>query len=124
MARSPRVLLVDDNQDFRETLAELLASHGMVVGQARNGAEALAALGRDPLPDVVLLDLIMPGLDGHAVLAACAGEQRLASVRVIVLTGDVPSGEQLGVPYLLKPFLFETLLMLLAAQPNPGSDLS
>jgi CheY-like chemotaxis protein len=122
MTRLPRVLVVDDDRDFREALAEPLASHGMVVRLASNGAKALAILGRDPLPDVLLLDLIMPTLDGRAVLAVLRADPRLASLRVIVLTGADPGGEELGAPYLMKPFAFEALLMLIATQPAPRSD--
>jgi CheY-like chemotaxis protein len=82
----------------------------------------LAILGRDPLPDVLLLDLVMPGLDGRAVLAVLHADPRLAFLRVIVLPGADPGDEQLGAPYLMKPFAFEALLMLIAAQPAPRSD--
>ena len=65
----PRVLVVDDNRDSSDVLAELLTLHGMTARPAYNGAQALA-LTQDFRPHVLLLDLGMPGIDGYAVAAA------------------------------------------------------
>jgi CheY-like chemotaxis protein len=114
MVSRPRVLVVDDSADFRENVVEVLGACGVDFGLACDGAEALAALARDPLPDVVLLDLWMPQLDGHAVLRALRTDPRLAAVRVIVLTANDLGNEGLGVPFLVKPFAVEDLLSLMA----------
>ena len=66
---SPRVLVVDDNRDAADLLAEILSLHGLVVRAAYGGAEAVAATGEFQ-PDVLLLDLGMPHVDGFAVAAA------------------------------------------------------
>src|SRR4051812_3456140 len=57
-----RVLVVDDDNDIRESLTEILMSEGFDVAQAANGLDALAEIDRER-PDVVLLDLMMPVLD-------------------------------------------------------------
>lgn len=127
MASLPRVLVVDDAEDFRDNIAEVLRAQGVEVGLARDGAEALAVLAHDPLPHVVLLDLWMPRLGGHAVLNALRADPRLASVRVIVLTASDFGNEGLDVPFLVKPFGVEELLTLIAAVllegAQPGADL-
>ncbi len=82
----------------------------MELSLARDGCEALAILGHDPLPHLVLLDLMMPRLGGHAVLKALRADPRLAAVRVIVLTANDLGNEGLGVPFMVKPFGVEDLL--------------
>jgi CheY-like chemotaxis protein len=70
MAQSiPRVLVVDDNQDSSDTLVDLLTVYGMAAQAAYDGAGALA-LSQTFEPDIVFLDLGMPGLDGYAVARA------------------------------------------------------
>ena len=81
---SVRVLLVDDEVDFAETLAERLETRGFTVSTAHNGEDALAKL-RDTIFDVVVLDVIMPGLGGMDALREI---KRLCPlVEVIMLTG-------------------------------------
>jgi CheY-like chemotaxis protein len=65
--RAGRVLVVDDEQDVRLVLGDFLASRGYDVTQAQRGAEALTLLER-MRPDVVLLDVFMPGMDGMETL--------------------------------------------------------
>jgi len=120
----PRVLVVDDNRDFRENLAEVLGAHGVEVGLAGDGSDALAILEHDPLPHVVLLDLWMPMVDGHALLRALRADPRLAAVRVIVLTASDLGNEGLGVPFLVKPFSVEDLLTLMTAVLREGAQPS
>lgn len=62
-----RYLLVDDNRDFAENLAEILTDHGAEVVQANDGATALAALGQGPY-DVMITDMRMPGISGAELL--------------------------------------------------------
>ena len=71
---TPRVVIVDDHAPFRSLARRLLVAGGFqVVGEAADGAGALAAV-RDLAPDVVLLDVQLPDLDGFAVAEALAGE--------------------------------------------------
>jgi len=83
-AGAPRVLLVDDHDLFRTGLANLLEEHGIdVVGQAATGADAIRA-AHDLVPDVVVMDLNMPGITGVEATRRIAGALPLA--RVVVLT--------------------------------------
>jgi DNA-binding NtrC family response regulator len=79
-----RVLLVDDEVDFRETLCKILKRRGMEVRVAGSGSEALACLASET-HDVVVLDLKMPGMDGLETLNRMASDH--SSVPVIMLTG-------------------------------------
>ena len=85
-----RVLVVDDNEEVREMLEELLASHGFEVATAANGDLALQAIARRA-PDVILLDFVMPGLSGVEILKAI---QTLAPrVKVIMVSGQATPEE-------------------------------
>ncbi|HEY3191039.1 MAG TPA: response regulator [Solirubrobacteraceae bacterium] len=79
------VLVVDDNPEVRESLVALLESDGYRVLVASSGMEALALMRRaEPPPGVVLLDLMMPGMDGWDFRAAQLSDARLAAIPVIV----------------------------------------
>src|SRR5215813_4792084 len=79
-----RVLIVDDDADTRDALADALGDAGFLVEQAPSGAKALEWIDRNGEPDVILLDLRMPGMDGAQFLERTRG----SAARVIVLTGD------------------------------------
>jgi CheY-like chemotaxis protein len=84
-ARSRRVLVVDDEPIIRMVLADALADAGYSVVAARNAAEALDRAEQHP-SDVVLLDLLMPGMDGFKFLRERQAHPRLSKVPVIVLS--------------------------------------
>jgi DNA-binding NarL/FixJ family response regulator len=85
---APSILLVDDHPLTRDGLAALLSGHGFdVVGEAGDGEEALD-LARDLQPDVILLDLSMPGLDGLAALPRLRDEAPGCEVVVLTASGD------------------------------------
>jgi signal transduction histidine kinase/DNA-binding response OmpR family regulator/HAMP domain-containing protein len=84
-ARPTRVLLVDDDKDQRDRLRGWLDGEQWVVQEAANGREALTRLQADK-PDVILLDLMMPEMDGFAVVAALQKEPRWCDIPVIVIT--------------------------------------
>jgi signal transduction histidine kinase/CheY-like chemotaxis protein/HAMP domain-containing protein len=84
-ARQARVLLVEDDGTQRERLHGWLAGEQWVVQEAANGRDALALL-KDSKPDVILLDLMMPEMDGFAVVAALQKEPRWRDIPVIVIT--------------------------------------
>ncbi len=82
-----RVLVVDDNELNRDLLVRRLERDGHAVGVAADGAAALARLAAEPY-DVVLLDIMMPGLDGFAVLERMQADAALRGVRVVVVSAD------------------------------------
>jgi signal transduction histidine kinase/CheY-like chemotaxis protein len=84
-ARPTRVLLVEDDKDQRDRLRGWLDGEQWVVQETANGREALTRLQADK-PDVILLDLMMPEMDGFAVVAALQKEPRWCDIPVIVIT--------------------------------------
>src|SRR6185369_13115024 len=106
--RSTRVLVVDDNADMREYLTRMLAPR-WTVETAIDGQDALAAI-RARRPDVVLTDVMMPNLDGFALIARLRANEATADLPVIVLSARAGEesrieGLQAGADdYLVKPF--------------------
>ena len=88
----PRILIVDDDPKTTELLTAVLEAKGHAVEAAANGREALTRLGvgsdaKVALPDLIILDLVMPELDGFTVASRLNANQRTRSVPVIILTG-------------------------------------
>jgi CheY-like chemotaxis protein len=79
------ILVVDDDDDFREALAEILTSAGYPAEQAENGEEALRRIGAEA-PGVVLLDLKMPVLDGWGVVERMRKDPRTAHIPILILS--------------------------------------
>jgi sigma-B regulation protein RsbU (phosphoserine phosphatase) len=108
-ARAPRVLIVDDNEINRRVLAGMLRKERYTLLSAADGEEALAMAHAMP-PDLILLDIMMPGRDGYAVCGALKDNPRTEQVSVIFLSAlsepaDKIRGLELGaVDYITKPF--------------------
>jgi DNA-binding response OmpR family regulator len=85
MPDAPEVLIVDDDPDVRGMLAFLLNDEGFAVREAKDGADALDELAKRS-PDCMVLDLMMPELDGFKVLEAMRTQDLAASTRVIVFS--------------------------------------
>jgi CheY-like chemotaxis protein len=79
------ILVVDDDDDFREALAEILTSAGYPAEQAENGEVALRRIGEEA-PGVVLLDLKMPVLDGWGVVERMRKDPRTAHIPILILS--------------------------------------
>ena len=111
-------MVVEDDDDVRTSLEAVLGDEGFDVITAVNGADALARLGRDRLPDVILLDLMMPTSDGYQFRAAQRTDPRLAPIPVIAMTAggrDVVRLDELAVAgFLRKPFELDELLRMIA----------
>jgi two-component system CheB/CheR fusion protein len=90
--RPLRVLVVDDCPDTRHVLALLLRQWGFAAAEAKDGVTALSAAAAFR-PDVVLLDLVMPGLDGLEVARRLRGEPALAAVLLVAVTGLALPGD-------------------------------
>jgi two-component system cell cycle response regulator len=116
----PVVLVAEDSLVIRAVLRQHLESRGYAVVEADDGDAALRVC-RDTRPDVVLLDIEMPGLDGHQVLAALKADVELADIPVVFLTGrtspdDIVEGLRLGAhDYLKKPFEASELIARVSA---------
>jgi len=117
------LLIVDDDHNIREMLGMVLEDAGHTVRVARDGLEAIVAI-EESAPHAMVLDLMMPGLDGHGVLRTMRERDMAAETRVLVLTCKLHAGEfieawQLGADeYVTKPVdpfaLVEKLNALLA----------
>jgi CheY-like chemotaxis protein len=85
-ATGHKILIVDDDADIREVLTEVLTESGHQVVTAANGLEALQILRRGWLPCLVLLDLMMPVMDGYLFMEERRGDPRLSAIPVAVIT--------------------------------------
>jgi DNA-binding response OmpR family regulator len=80
-----RVLVVDDDSDLRAVMSEALASEGYIVDAARNGVDALIRM-REVLPDGLVLDLMMPVMDGRSLVKAMRSERTLAGIPFLLVS--------------------------------------
>lgn len=112
---SSRVLVVDDEEDFRIIIRDVLSSAGMEVATACDGQEGLEAV-KAAAPDVVLVDWMMPRMDGEQFCRALRQQESLRRIPVIMLTVRRTADEELealhfGVDdFIIKPFKAEDLL--------------
>src|ERR671930_657671 len=110
------ILIVDDDLAIAGLLVDILATEGYAVQTATNGALALEQMHRQR-PDLVLLDLMMPVLDGWGVLQACRQDTSLAELPIVLLSAghDAPRGEPAVKAFVAKPFdMLEFLMEQLA----------
>jgi len=131
LAGSPRrgaILVIEDREDVRQGLAQLLELHGFLVFDAADGQQALAHLQADPQSiALILLDLMLPGqTSGRDVRAHQLGDSRLAHIPTIVVSAcepDMRGRAQLRPEaWLEKPFRFDALLEIIRryVTPEPG----
>jgi CheY-like chemotaxis protein len=110
----PLILLVEDDFVLRSSLSELLIAEGFRVECAADGREALRRLDREPAPDLILLDIMLPYLDGFELRALQKRSPLVANIPVLVISAhdvDPQSVEELGLPPpFRKPLDVEKLL--------------
>ena len=109
MEVAPCVLVVDDDEDLREMMATLLRDVGYSVDTAEDGAQALAQM-RECRPCVVLLDLMMPNVDGWQVMQEMASDPELARVPVCIVSAQSKSAPVHAARVLPKPVTRDALL--------------
>jgi CheY-like chemotaxis protein len=121
-----RILIADDDEDIREVLALVLGALGHQVEVAANGLDALARLRGGYHPELVLLDLMMPGLDGEGLVRTMRADPRLAPIPVCIITGHHSAREkaaQLGaVGCLVKPIELEELQVMIRSVAGGEGD--
>ncbi|MCA9717890.1 MAG: response regulator [Myxococcales bacterium] len=122
--RAPTVLVVDDDHASLENLEEVLEDAGYQPLTASSGRQALS-MARKHRPDLILLDLILPDMDGWAVLSALKTDEKLAQIPVVMLSAsdDSQHGLVMGASdYLTKPYDPEALLVTLARHAHRGGS--
>ncbi len=111
------IMLVDDDADLSESLHIVLELSGYSVSSARDGADALDRLARDPLPAVILLDLMMPGMNGVEFRERQLRDPRIRDIPVVLLTGagaqTVEPHIATGARLLRKPFDIDELFAVI-----------
>jgi CheY-like chemotaxis protein len=122
-----RVLVIDDDEDLRFSIAALLLDEGYGTLTIEDGEPALAFLKRGPPPDVILTDLRMPLVSGWEVIETLRADPRLRKVPVLIVSGLVTPeiAQQLGAAgYLRKPIkadeLFDMVAKLCGMTPRPA----
>ncbi len=120
--RGVPVLLVEDDDGIRDSVAECLASEGYEVCAVANGAEAIAALRTAEHPRVILVDLVMPVMNGAELIDAIRADVGLRRIPVVLMTAaaatdDLPAVEG----YLEKPFELDELLAAVARHARPAA---
>jgi DNA-binding response OmpR family regulator len=119
-ARGICVLLVDDEDDLRRVMRDLLEREGFSVQEARDGVQALDEVDRHA-PDIIVLDLNLPGLDGYKVLSQLRSRPATRDIPVVVLTAkgdeenEVKVFELGAADFLSKPFRARALAARLEA---------
>jgi DNA-binding response OmpR family regulator len=124
--RARRILVVDDERSLTEVVEMLLTDAGYEVTVARTGREAVVSAAADP-PDVVVLDILMPDMDGWETSDHLLSHERTAKIPIIFLTAKVGAEDQLRgwyrgcFDYLTKPFDIQELLEKVAQALAPPS---
>lgn len=110
------ILIVDDDEDIRAVLGLILRAQGHRVDEAADGMDALARLRRGREPGLVLLDLMLPRLDGEGLIRAMRNDPRLAGIPVCIVSGHHAArdkAQELGsVACLVKPIELDQLTAL------------
>ena len=109
-----RILIVEDHPTMRGAMRLVLEGEGFVIDEAPDGQRALEMMRAEP-PDLVFLDMNMPGSSGAEVLAEVRADPAIAGIRVIVVTADGEEGRERAMSrgadeYFTKPFSPITLL--------------
>ena len=95
-----KILIIEDDEFFRELVAKKLSVSGFAVSESVDGKKGLER-ARDLKPDLILLDLLLPKMDGYEVLSLLKGDPKTAQIPVVILsnlssTSDIEKGLKLG----------------------------
>lgn len=122
-----RVLLVEDDPDIRGMVEVRLRRLGYLVVGVGSGAEALSVVADKGAPDVVVLDVLMPGMSGLELLARLREQPAYSGIPAIFLSGrilpeDIAAGRALGASYLTKPVVITALAAAIEQSQAVTSD--
>jgi CheY-like chemotaxis protein len=116
-----RVLVVEDEEVAREAICSLLEIEGYQTAQVQNGKEALDYLHSNPPPFLILLDLLMPVMDGWKFMAEQNRDERLAQVPILIMTA-ASAQKRIGPHHVLHKPLDATRLLTMVAQYRAESS--
>ena len=116
--KKARILVIEDDAFSRDALARLLMGEGYEAQSASDGESGIEK-ARAMHPDVIILDLNLPGIDGHQVIEMIRGDGPLKSVPILVVTGDEDKAAREAVElgadgYLTKPVEFDDLIQAIS----------
>jgi CheY-like chemotaxis protein len=120
------ILVVEDDEDARGALCDTLIDAGYMPFGVADGVEALEHLRTGARPNLIVLDLMLPRIDGWRFLSICAGESDLSGIPVVVCTGASDANPP-GVPrdhILAKPVKMDVLMDFVARYCGPGAAFS
>lgn len=117
MNRAPIILIVEDDRDIRDVLAEILAEEGYQVLVAEDGADGLRRLAEGPQPDLILLDLMMPRMDGYQFREEQRKNPAWSAIPLVLLTAGVETSDKItalgALDVVRKPVKIDFLLELI-----------
>jgi two-component system chemotaxis response regulator CheY len=117
MNRAPIILIVEDDRDIRDVLAEILAEEGYQVLVAEDGADGLRRLSEGPQPDLILLDLMMPRMDGYQFREEQRKNPDWSTIPLVLLTAGVETSDKItalgALDVVRKPVKIDFLLELI-----------
>jgi CheY-like chemotaxis protein len=116
------VLLVDDDEDVRESIADLLRGRGYFVATAADGHAALRAIAAQDLPCIVLLDLVMPGMDGWQFVGVVQADPRMSAIPIVIASAHAATHAPTGTAGVLhKPFELDELFAVVEEHCGPAT---
>jgi CheY-like chemotaxis protein len=122
MVAGERILVVEDDDDIREVVEEVLSAEGYRVDVAKDGLDALDKLDGAARPPLILLDMMMPRMDGETFLRALRDKPALADAPVVVISGNAAVRDQARAlrvdACLVKPFELDELLGVIRRLPS------
>jgi two-component system cell cycle response regulator DivK len=90
---SKRILVVEDQEDDRQIIRDMLAGNGYAITEAEDGEQALAAVAKER-PDLILMEIQLPSMDGYEAMRRIRTDPALLSIPIIAVTSFAPRGEE------------------------------
>ncbi len=118
MGAKKKILIIEDDSPIRETLVEFLEMEGFETTSAENGQVGLTRLQDEPAPNLILLDLMMPVMDGLQFRMRQLEDPKMRDIPVVIMSADGHAPQKIGhlgkVSYLKKPSNLQTILDVIA----------
>ena len=122
-ARPKTILVVEDDHDISGLIATTLENEGYLVETAGNGEDALTKVA-DNIPDAMLVDIMLPRVDGKQLIRACKAQEATSRIPIIVMSAGYDAmhdAELASLVFMTKPFDIEMLLMLVDDAVSSGT---